>query len=70
MGSNADLDQFRVEVDTHGFRSQFMAVGARAFVRRLVFEAPYITSIVWIACEPRRGDEGGVIDYDAEDAAA
>lgn len=54
------MDTYRVELDTNGFRSQFSEIGARHFVRRLMFEAPYVTSIVWIRVEPYLADDGAV----------
>lgn len=54
------MDTYRAEVETNGFRSQFAEIGARDFVRRLRFEAPFVTSIVWIRVEPYLADDAAV----------
>jgi len=60
MTASLDLDLFSVALDTDGFRSQLSEIGARNFVRRLVFEGCYVTSIVRLHCEPYERDTAAV----------
>lgn len=60
MTASPDMDTYRAELDTNGFRSQVAEIGARHFVRRLQFEAPHVTSIVWIRVEPYLADDVAV----------